>query len=77
MKRARPKPQLTTAQRLAVNVRKLRIEHFGTVEKACEASGFSVPRWYRLEQGTYPRMAGVVIDEIAELFGVEPEELVR
>lgn len=75
--RPRPKPRLTAPQRMGVNVRKLREKKFGTVERACQASGFTIPRWYRLEQGTYPRMMGVVIDQIAELFGVEPADLVR
>lgn len=54
---------------LAKNVQRLRIKKFGSVEKACEKTGISLPRWYRIEQGKYPGiMDGRLLDELAKSF---------
>lgn len=74
-KKLAPKP--SAAERFARNIRRLREEKYGSVFKACQASGYTIPRWYRMEQGTYPGMVGVVLDEMAALFGVEAESLLR
>ena len=65
------------AKRFALNVRRLRVEKFGTVKAACLASGISVPRWYRLEQGRHPGMLGELLDAMSALFEVTPESLVK
>lgn len=75
--RPRPRQRQTTAKRLAHNVQQLRIKKFKTVQKACAVSGWTIPRWYRLEQGNHPGMVGVVLDELAALFRVPPESLVK
>lgn len=61
---------------LAKNIQRLRIKKFKSVEKACEVTGISMPRWYRLEQGRYPGiMDGRLLDCLAKAFKVTTASL--
>lgn len=71
------KQKLTAAQCLAANVRELRKERFGSVQAAVTASGISVARWYRIEQGKYSGMVGFVVDPLAALFNCSRTDLLK
>lgn len=73
---------MNVTERVAANVRRLRMERLGSVEQSCAASvnlleeEISIPRWYRLEQGTHPGMLGDILDDVSTLLQVDPSVLV-
>jgi len=77
---------MTFAETVSKHVKDFRMEKFNSVQEACHHSAklakkkkiseeITMPRWYRLEQGTHPRMVASVIDDVAVVLGVNPSEL--
>jgi len=81
--------ELAFTRLVATNVKRLRIERSLGVREVCEKSTrlskgsqpliarpITVPRWYRMEQGTHPRMVASAVDAFARVLGVRRDDLV-
>ncbi len=63
--------------RIAENIIRLRQQCNLTVAECAEQSGIALASWYRLETGRHALTTGSLIDQVAEFFEVDPNELTR
>lgn len=73
----RPAQADTFAGAVGANVRRMREKLGLSVEQCAYRARVSVATWYRLEAGSQPKTAGLLVDRAARILGVTAAELSR